>query len=195
MDIFYREGKKEDCAVLAELINIASAGAIDYLFHDLIPGMTPVQLVAHNLESAESYYSYENAIVAEYRKEPVGVSLSFPSYHHQITEELEKFLPNERLEHFRHFFTARVENSLFLDALCVDARLRGSGIGSKLITLTKSKAKDNGFDALSLMVFADNKEAQRLYVRCGFKVEEEVELNSDERIPHEGGCLLMKCDL
>lgn len=195
MDIFYRDGKKEDCAALAELINIASEGAIDYLFHDLIPGMAPVQLVAHNLESAESYYSYENAIVAEYRQKPVGVSLSFPSHYHQITEELEKFLPKERLEHFRHFFTARVENSLFLDALCVDAQLRGKGIGSKLLALTKTKAIDSGFNALSLMVFADNKEAQRLYVRCGFKVEQEVKLNSDERIPHEGGCLLMKCEL
>jgi hypothetical protein len=45
------------------------------------------------------------------------------------------------------------------------------------------------------MVFADNTDAQRLYVRCGFKTVESVELKSHELIPHEGGCLLMKCEI
>jgi hypothetical protein len=45
------------------------------------------------------------------------------------------------------------------------------------------------------MVLADNADAQRLYVRCGFKILESVELKSHELIPHEGGCLLMKCEI
>ena len=45
------------------------------------------------------------------------------------------------------------------------------------------------------MVFADNMAAQRLYKRCGFEVAKIVDLNSHELIPHEGGCILMKCDL
>ena len=45
------------------------------------------------------------------------------------------------------------------------------------------------------MVFADNLDAKRLYVRCGFKTVKSVELKPHALIPHEGGCLLMKCEI
>ncbi len=195
MEISYRNGRKEDCAVLAKFINIASQGVIEYLFHDLIPDMKPVQIVAHNLSAEDSYYSYENTIVAEYKQNLIGASLSYPSHFHRITEEMKNFLPQDRLEHFKPFYSSRVENSLLLNALCVDERFRGKRIGTQLITLTKIKAKEEGFKALSLMVLADNTDAKRLYVRCGFKTVESVELKSHELIPHEGGCLLMKCEI
>lgn len=195
MEISYRNGRKEDCTVLAKFINIASGGVIEYLFHDLIPDMKPVQVVAHNLSAEDSYYSYKNAIVAECKQNLIGASLSYPSHFHRITEEMKNFFPQDRLEHFKSFYSSRVEDSLLLNALCVDERFRGKGIGTQLINLTKKKAKEEDLEALSLMVLADNADAQRLYVRCGFKTLESVELKSHELIPHEGGCLLMKCEI
>jgi len=59
--------------------------------------------------------------------------------------------------------------------------------------LTRKKATKAGYNVLSLIVFADNINAQRLYWRCGFKMVENVELESHEFIPHQGGCLLIKC--
>jgi ribosomal protein S18 acetylase RimI-like enzyme len=70
--------------------------------------------------------------------------------------------------------------------------LRRKGIGSQLISLTKKKAKQNGFDTLSLIVFADNKEALGVYYQHKFEIVAPVELNFHERIPHKGGCYLMK---
>ena len=195
MQISYRDGRNEDCAILAKLINIASEGIIEFLFHDLIPDMTSVQMVAHNLSAENSFYSYKNAIVAEYNQNLIGASLSYPSRFHQITEETRNFLPEDRLEHFKSFYASRVEDSLLLNALCVDERFRGKGIGTKLIALTKKKAKKDGFKSLSLMVLADNADAHRLYARCGFKTVEAEELKSHELIPHEGGCLLLKCEI
>jgi ribosomal protein S18 acetylase RimI-like enzyme len=195
MEISYRNARKEDCTVLAKLVNIASDGVIEYLFHDLIPDMTPEQLVAHNLSVEDSYYSYKNAIVAEYNHNLIGASLSYPSRFHQITEEMKNFLPEDRLEHFRSFYSSRVEDSLLLNALCVDEQFRRKGIGTELIALTKKKAEEEGFSALSLMVLADNTDAQRLYARCEFKTIETVDLKAHELIPHEGGCLLMKCEI
>ncbi len=195
MEISYRKGRKEDCAVLAEFINMASGGVIEYLLHDLIPDMKPVQMVAHSLSADDSYYSYRNAIIAEYKQNLIGASLSYPSSFQRVTEEMKNFLPQDRLDHFRSFHSARVEDSLLLYALYVDERFRGNGIGTQLITLTKKKAKEEGLNALSLMVFADNTVAQRLYARCGFKTVKSVELKPHELIPHEGGCLLMKCEI
>jgi ribosomal protein S18 acetylase RimI-like enzyme len=193
VEIIYRDGKKKDCLRLAELDNIASQGAVNYLFHDLVPGFTPVQVVAHGLEGDDHPHSYRSAIVAEYNNEVVGMALSYPSRFHGVTEEMKGFFPAERLEHFKHFFSARVEDSLFLDALGVLPEFRGKGIGTELIHLTEKKAVENGHTVVSLMVFADNTEARRLYERCGFAVVETVELLPHDLIPHEGGCLLMSC--
>lgn len=152
-------------------------------------------MVAHNLESDNYPRSYKNAIVAESNEKIVGVALSIPSRFHKETEEMGKFFPAERLEHLRHFFSARVDNSLLLDTLCVDEKCRGEGIGTQLISLTKKKAKEAELNILSLIVFADNTDAQRLYRRCGFEVVERMDLKSHELMPHEGGCLLMKCEI
>ena len=195
MEVSFRNGRKEDCTVLAELVSIASEGFIEFLFHDLISDVTPFQMVAHNLESDKYPRTYKNTIVAESDEEIVGMALSIPSHFHKITEEMIEFFPEERLEHLKHFFSARVDNSLLLDTLCVDEKFRGKGIGAQLISLTKKKAKEADFDILSLIVLADNTDAQRLYRRCGFEVAENVDLKPHELIPHEGGCMLMKCEI
>ena len=193
--LIYRKAKKEDCSVLAELVNIASGGIIEFLLRNLIPGMTPVQFVAQSLQIDNNPRSYKNAIVAESNEKLVGVALSIPSHFHTITDDMKNLFPEERLEHLKHYYAARVENSLLLENICVDDKFRGKGIGTKLISLTKKKAKESGFKILSLIVFADNKDALHLYRRCGFEVAKNVELKFNEHIPHEGGCVLMKCDL
>ncbi|MEN8246023.1 MAG: GNAT family N-acetyltransferase [Thermodesulfobacteriota bacterium] len=195
MDISYRNGREEDCVALAEFVSAASGGIIDFLYHDLIPGMTPLEIERKVLENVEMPRSYKNAIFAEKDGRLVGAALSIPSSHHRITEEMKAFFPADRLEHLKHLFSARVENSLLLDALCTDEESRGQGVGTQLISLTKQKAVDAGFHLLSLIVFADNTNAQRLYEHCGFEVVEKIEVKPHALIPHEGGCLLMRCEI
>ena len=195
MKVNYREAKKEDSYRIAELDNIASDGAIEYLFHDLIPNVSPVQIVASTLENDRYPHSYRSTIVAECDHKIIGISLSFPAKYHEITDEMQKFFPAERLEHFKNFFSTRVEGSYFLDALCVDEKYRNKGVGSKLIDLTKTKAQKEGCNVLSLIVFADNINAQRMYQRNGFEIIKNIELKPHKIIPHEGGCVLMKTNI
>ena len=194
-DILFREGRFEDCDRIAELDDMASGGAIDYLFHDLIPGLTPVQIVAKNFERDEYPYTYKSAIVAQYNDQVIGFALSYPAAYHTVSEEMRRYFPSERLAHFNDFFSSRVEGSYYLDGLGVDPVFQRRGIGRRLINLTKMKAGEKGYPSLSLITFADNVEAVKLYERCGFQTVKPVELNSHARIPHQGGCLLMKCDL
>jgi ribosomal protein S18 acetylase RimI-like enzyme len=193
--IIYRPAKKEDSPKIAEQINIASDGVVEYLFHDLIPGMTPVQVVASNLENDHYPHSYKSVFVACDGDDLVGMALSYPSSYHKITNEMKSFFPADRLEHFSVFYSLRVENTWFLDALCVIENHRRCGIGKKLISLTKEKALENGYNALSLMVFADNTLAIPVYERTGFEIVQNVELRGNEFIKHEDGCLLMKCEI
>ena len=195
MMLQYRPAKKGDCKKLAELINIASGGVIEYLFHDLVPDMTPVQIVAQNLESEDSPYSYRSAVVAEEDNDVIGIALSFPSSYHKITNTMRNFFPADRMEHLTPFYASCVEDSWFLDALCVAEGHRKQGIGGKLISLTKEKAVENGCKDLSLITFADNTLAIPVYQRHGFEIVKKVELQGNEFIKHEGGCLLMNCKI
>ena len=191
----YRPAEKKDCKKLAELINIASGGIVEYLFHDLVPGMTPVQVVAYNLESENSPYSYRSTVVAAEENEVIGMALSFPSSYHKITNTMRDFFPPDRMEHLSHFYAACVQDSWMLDALCVIESHRRRGIGEMLISLTKEKAVENRCKSLSLIAFADNTPAISFYKRTGFEIVERVELQGNDFIRHEGGCLLMKCEI
>ena len=194
-DILYRRGKKEDSLRIAELDYIASDGAIEFLFHDLIPDMSPTQIVTSNLENDAYPHSYKSVIVAEQSRCIIGMALSFPGKYHKITKEMQEFLPENRLNHFRKFFSAPVHDSYFLDAICVDGDYRNNGIGSQLIKLTKTKARDEGYNLLSLIVFKDNTIARNTYRKNGFKAVDTIELKSDRLMPHEGGCLLMQAEI
>jgi len=193
MTTTYRTATVEDCDALAYLIMIASDGIIDFMCHDLIPGMAPRQLVSQNLKNDGQYYCYKNAVVACDGKDIVGLSLSFPSSLHGINDEMRASFPEDRLLHLGDFFSARVEPSWYLDALCVSEAYRRRGIGEKLISITKRKALDNGYRSLSLITFADNGTALSLYQRTGFKTVRKVVLEPNDYINHHKGCLLMDC--
>jgi len=192
MDVIYRAARKEDSYRVAELDYIASGGAAEYLFHDLVPNLTPIEVIANGLENDFYPHSYRSAIVAESDDEVIGMSLSFPAKFHKIDDEMRNSFPPERLEHFKEFFSARVDDSYLIDAICVDKEHRNRGIGEALLKKTIEKAHNEGFSLLSLIVFADNQSAIKFYEDHGFTTAREVELKEDPLIPHQGGCLLMK---
>jgi ribosomal protein S18 acetylase RimI-like enzyme len=195
MTIKYRSAEKGDSFRIAELISIASDGVVAHLFHDLVPEMSPVQLIAYNLEQNNSPHSYQNATVAVDGPKVIGMALSYPSSYHEITDEMRTFFPKERLDHLSDFYSSRVQDSWYLDALGVDEVYRRKGIGRRLVESTQKTAKKNGYEVLSLIVFADNSTALGLYRDLGFQVVKEVILEGNEFIPHQEGCLLLKCDL
>jgi ribosomal protein S18 acetylase RimI-like enzyme len=193
--ILYRKARKEDALFMAGLVRAAAGGVVEYLFHELVPGVTPVQAVASGLEREGGFHSYRNAIVAEHQETVVGVALAYPSQHHRITPAMRKFFPRERLEHLRCFYEARVEESLYLDSLAVDPGFQRRGIGTGLIHRIQQQAQGMGLHSLSLMVFADNHVALQLYEKMGFELVQRVDLAPHAVIPHEGGCLLLRCDV
>ena len=195
MTIKHRPAEKPDSAKIAELIDIASDGVVKYLFHDLVPQMTPVQIMAYNLEKDNYPHSYKSALVAADGTNVIGMAVSYPASYHRITDEMRGFFPNERLEHLSDFYSSRVPNSWFLDALGVDDTYRRKGIGRRLVELTQERAKDNGYEILSLIVFADNSTALAFYKALGFRVVQEINLEGIEFIPHHDGCLLLKYDI
>lgn len=195
MDIRYRPGKREDSEKIAEFINTASGGVVEYLFHDLVPGMSTVQMVTDMLKNDHYPHTYNSAIVALDGNTVVGIAFSYPAVYHTVTKEMKDLFPADRLAHLSTFFSRRVEDSWFLDTLCIAAEHHRRGIGKTLISRTKEVAARNGYAKLSLIVFADNAPALSLYERAGFSVVQEVALTGNAFIQHEGGCLLLCADI
>ena len=195
MDIQIRQGEACDSTRIGELSYMASDGAVEYLFHDLVPNVSALQVLCDGLKRDVYPHTYKSALVAHDNTTVVGMALSYPARFHCITEALAQFLPSDRLAHFNEFYNTRVEGSYLLDALCVDAHYRGQGIGAALLKATQEKAIKEGFSVLSLIVFADNVTAIQFYEGQGFKTQKQIRLAPHEKIPHEGGCLLMSQSL
>lgn len=195
MNILYRDARQNECLKLAKFINETAGGILDFLYYGLIPGQTTVDLVAEFLCQGERYDSYSSITVADHNDTIVGMVSSYPAEYHRIDPEMEAFFPKKRIDAVRDFFSSRVENSYYLSAIFVDQRYRANGIGSGLIDITKKKAKENGYDKLSLLVMADNEPALSVYAKNGFQKVKHVKLEYNEFIPHYGGVWLLCCDI
>jgi len=195
MNIHYRNALRNDIPFISRLIEIASGGFIDYLYNGIFPDKTTNQIIQDKLNGKEPSMNWEDCILAESEGGVAGLSLSYPAHLYRITSEMERIIPEERLEKVRGNYSEKVENSWYLDSLAVFPEYTGKGIGGRLIDYTKARALERGFDVLSLSVFADNKVALDLYLRHGFRKVRRVLIEPSEESPHEGGCFIMKCDL
>ncbi len=61
--------------------------------------------------------------------------------------------------------------TLYIDDLCVDAALRGRGIGKVLYDHTVAYAREQGYYNVTLNVWACNPSAMRFYEKCGLAVQ------------------------
>jgi ribosomal protein S18 acetylase RimI-like enzyme len=63
------------------------------------------------------------------------------------------------------------DGELLLDAICVDAKARGQGIGSGLLNQIQHYAKYQGYKHIRLDVIDTNPKAKVLYQKMGFELE------------------------
>ncbi len=195
MEISFREALKEECLPIAKLVDIASSGVLDFLYHDLVSGKTPIKLLTEFLANENGYYSYENTVVAFNDSDITAMAVSYHSKFHGINEEMRLFFPKERLAHLEELFNSRIENSLYIDALAVREKYRKIGIGKKLLHEMEEKAKGMNLFALSLIAFEENNDAMNLYMNYGFKRAKEINIGSHELIKYSGNAFLLVCEI
>lgn len=189
--LVYRPAVPDDSRAIADLICQAGGGLYEFLFDDLIPFVSALDIVAAGVGMSGGPLSHENCLVASTASAGiVGVANFFPA--DSLTEETFLSLVSDRFDYIGPMLRLRDRGSMFLNAIAVSGNHRGNGVGTHLLTLTEAVSMEAGFSRLSLHVWVDNVAAIKLYRRQGFSEVGIAELAPAPRLPHSGGSLLMR---
>lgn len=162
-----RDARKEDCAALADLIDIAGEGLAGYVWQQIAgPGEDARAIGRQRAARDTGSFSYRNSVVAEVDGQIVGALVGYP-----IATEPEPidtasmppmFVPLQELENL-------AAGTWYVNAVAVVPEARGLGLGSQLMKRAEQAAQDLGLRGLSLIVSDANRGARRLYERLGYE--------------------------
>ncbi|WP_079505565.1 GNAT family N-acetyltransferase [Mesobacillus jeotgali] len=74
-------------------------------------------------------------------------------------------------------WTGTEEKPLILHSFCVDPSAQGGGFGSKMLQFAEDFAKEQGYGALRLDTYSENKGAVRFYEKRGYRKTGLVTMN------------------
>ncbi|WP_409334406.1 GNAT family N-acetyltransferase [Bradyrhizobium sp. AUGA SZCCT0283] len=171
---------------------IAGGGIYEFLFDDLIPFVTAVDLLSSGIGGEQYPISYRNCCVASLGRdgEIVAAANVFPA--DLLKEDQFVLLGSERHNHIRPMLELQDWGSMFLNSLAVSDAHRGSGIGATLLGWAEARAAEAGYDRLSLHVWADNTPAVNFYEARRFVRVGTARIPAHPRLPHIGGSILMR---
>jgi ribosomal protein S18 acetylase RimI-like enzyme len=180
----FRPARKEDCATIATLYSIASAGLADYFWTKIAEPEEDILTVGRRrYERDDSVFSYRNCTVVENEGKAVGMLVAFPMHAHPSDEESDPVLvPYRKL---------REDNSYYICGMALFPRYRGQGIGTRLLALAEKHARDKEFEKVSLMVFEQNAGAKRLYDKTGYREVSREPVYPHPLIHYTGDAILM----
>jgi ribosomal protein S18 acetylase RimI-like enzyme len=188
--ITYRMARPDDSRDIARFMCIAGGGVYEFLFDDLIPFMTAVDVLSQGIGSDDYPISYRNCRVAALDDGGIVAAANvFPA--DMMKEDHYVLLGSERHEHIRPMLELQDWGSMFLNSLAVSDAHRGSGIGAALLRWADTKAMEAGYDRLSLHVWADNVAAVNFYQARRFVQLGIADIPQHPRLPHQGGSILM----
>lgn len=188
--IEYRPGIAADSEQIASLICMAGGGLYEFLFDDLIPFMTAIDFVTMGVAGDDYPISYRNCYVAvDGYGQVIGAANVFPT---DLLRDEHYSLLAERQAHIQTMIMFQDWGSMFVNALAVSEECRGYGVGSRLLCWACDRAREHGFDRLSLQVWADNIVAQDFYKASGFMSLGVVDVDQHPRLPHKGAVLMRK---
>lgn len=186
IDVQIRPAVRADCRTVAGFYRISSDGVADYIWSTLAePGEAFLDVGQRRYEQEDSAFSYRNCTLATSGNEIVGMLCAFPLHREPAARDdvLDPVLmPYRELEE---------DNSYYICGMAVLPAHRNKGIGTRFMSVAEDKAKLLGYCKLSLVVFAENSAAQRLYARHDY-----AEVARARVVPHPlirvtGDALLM----
>jgi ribosomal protein S18 acetylase RimI-like enzyme len=185
-----RSARKGDARAIAELFHISSDGVADYIWtalQDEYPGLEPIEVGERRYQRENAVFSYRHCLVVEQAGGIIALVHAFPIA--PAGETAAQSEPDDPV--LRPYAELEAPGSLYISAMAVRPGYRGKGIGRRLLEAARQRARALGLEQLSLLCFAGNTEARRLYEREGFSVIDRREVVPHPLIHHTGEVLLM----
>jgi GNAT superfamily N-acetyltransferase len=188
--IVMRPARRSDSRIIAELFEIASDGVASYIWSTLqadYPDLPLLEIGRRRYEREGTPFSHQNCLLAEHEGEVRGMMHAYPvdaptdpSPGEQPVDPVLK--PYSELE---------APGSLYIAGMAVLPGFRSQGLGARFLEAARERAQELGLPELSLLCFAGNTGARRLYERTGFVVVDWRPVVPHPMIRHTGDVLLM----
>ena len=186
-----RRAPRPASAAIAAYINLAGDGLYEFLLGDLLPGFTSMEILKWTVGDLASPLSYENCYVAVDAddNEIAGLLNLFPA--DLLRDQGRVLIDTERWRFLEPMFRFQDWGSLFINSLAVGEQWRQCGVGGRLLDHSHEQAKSDGFDRVSLHVWADNLNAIAFYEKRGFVTVDTVTLPANPDFPGKTSSVLM----
>jgi len=162
-----RDAVSNDCVELAQLVDIAGEGLPYYYWQQVAaPGQDPWEVGRERAARETGSFSYRNSVVAEVDGDIAGALVGYP-----VAAEPEAidtastppmWIPLLELENI-------AAGSWYVNTVAIFPKIRGLGVGSKLMEWADEHAHQLGLHGVSLIVSDANQDARRFYERLGYR--------------------------
>lgn len=186
-----RPASSADCDVITKAIAISSGGYAQLGWQEKqgdYPGLSLAEIGSRMYARDKPPFTWRNCIVAE-ADEPLGVMLAYGISAGDGSADS----ASEKEDDHDVFYpvSMEIQNSWYICGMTVFAAWRGKGIGSHFLKNANVQAKDQAYDQISLIAFAQNEGSVRLYLRNGFSVAESRTIIPHPMLEYTGDALLM----
>ncbi len=155
-----------DAPLLAELVNIAGEGLPLYLWAQMAErGETAWDVGRRRAARETGSFSFRNATLIEYQGRAVGCLIGYgiPETVEPIPDDMpDMFRPLQELENL-------VPGTWYVNVLAVVPDCQNNGLGTALLEEAERVGRAAANRGLSVIVSDANKDARRLYEKCGYR--------------------------
>ena len=186
-----RPAHKNESRSIAELFEISSDGVASYVWSTLqtaYPGLPLLEIGRRRYEREGTAFSYQNCLMAEDQGKVQGMMHAYP-----IELPGDAAAPPQPVDPvLKPYAELEAPGTLYIAGIAVWPDCRGRGVGTRFLEAARERARGLGLRELSLLCFAGNTGARRLYDRAGFVVVDWRPVVSHPMIRHTGDVLLMQ---
>ena len=191
----FRSAEPIDLPDVAELATVAAGGMFEYCLGGASFGQTS-EGVALLISTLEDGFSLSNTTVCcDGDGTVAGVLLSYPSDEFSSAETFSSFIQPDLLAPISGIMSLPEEPSYYVHSLAVKPEFVRRGIASNFLKLAEDAARGLDLPRVRLHVWADNAAAVAMYNRHGYITEQVIAVETDGKLDHQGGMLLVAKDV
>ena len=163
---------------------------MDAVYAGSEPGLSTPEILTKRFSDPYSIYGYKSFEVATVDSTVIGQLCTWPEEDFDL-DVLFEHLSDDRRELLETFTSITYPGSLYIFAISVSKRYRGSDAVRLMLERAEDKAREMGLDQVSIHAFGDNSAAISLYTRMGFKIYDSKQPPPDPALIYSGPVLLL----